>query len=114
MSRYPSEDTARFDQQFAETEGERNERLATARKLKARANPIEYVEAQLTAIEKRCEHLHSEIRDLVKERNAIRAALLDLEFIFEGQEDIKDGPEGQQLPNDAMRAMTVIRAALNT
>ena len=32
MSRYPDETTRRFDQQFAETEGERNKRLAAARK----------------------------------------------------------------------------------
>lgn len=35
MSRYPSEDVARFDQQFAETEWERNDRMARRRKLKA-------------------------------------------------------------------------------
>ena len=31
MSRYPSEDTARFDQQFRETPDERNERLRQRR-----------------------------------------------------------------------------------
>ena len=31
MSKYPSEDVARFDQQFAETEDERNERLRAKR-----------------------------------------------------------------------------------
>lgn len=35
MSRYPSEDVSRFDQQFAETEDERNERLSAKRKLRA-------------------------------------------------------------------------------
>lgn len=35
MSRYPNEDAERFDQQFAETETERNERLAAARKRRA-------------------------------------------------------------------------------
>lgn len=75
-------------------------------------NPIAHIEAQLTRIEKRGEELHAQIAKLVKERNALRSALVDLEFIFEGQEDIKDGPEGQQLPNDAMKAMTVIRRAL--
>lgn len=32
MNRYPSEDVARFDQQFAETEDERNARLRRKRK----------------------------------------------------------------------------------
>lgn len=36
MSRYPSYEVARFDQQFAETERERNARLAKARKMRAR------------------------------------------------------------------------------
>jgi hypothetical protein len=31
MSRYPSYEAGRFDQQFAETEGERNERLRRKR-----------------------------------------------------------------------------------
>lgn len=31
MSRYPSNSVGRFDQQFAETEGERNERLSRKR-----------------------------------------------------------------------------------
>ncbi len=73
---------------------------------------IQDIELKLDRIAKRGEELHAQIAKLVKERNALRAALVDLEFIFEGQEDIKDGPEGQQLPNDAMRAMTVIRRAL--
>lgn len=38
MSRYPSEDVARFDQQFAETETERNERLKARRIAKIKAN----------------------------------------------------------------------------
>ena len=36
MSRYPNEDIARFDQQFAETESERNERQRR-RRLRAKA-----------------------------------------------------------------------------
>ena len=76
------------------------------------AGAVEYLESLCSSIAKRGEELHAQIAKLVKERNALRAALIDLEFIFEGQEDIKDGPEGQQLPNDAMRAMTVIRGAL--
>jgi hypothetical protein len=75
-------------------------------------DPMEHIERQLDRIEKRGEELHAQIDKLVKERNALRAALVDLEFIFEGQEDIKDGPEGQQLPNDAMKAMTIIRRVL--
>jgi len=39
--------------------------------------------------------------------DALVAALSDLEDIFDGQEDCDDG-----VPNDAMRAMTIIRAAL--
>lgn len=73
---------------------------------------IAQIEAQLTRIEKRGEELHAQIARLVKERAALRLALIDLGFIFEGKEDIKDGPEGQQLPNDAMQAMTIIRGAL--
>ena len=37
MGRYPSEDVARFDQQFAETEQERNDRLRRRRELKKKA-----------------------------------------------------------------------------
>jgi hypothetical protein len=70
------------------------------------------IEELLDRMELRTDALHAELRKLVKERNALRAALLDIEFIFEGQEDIKDGPEGQQLPNDAMQAMTIIRSVL--
>lgn len=39
--------------------------------------------------------------------DALVSALSDLEAIFDGQEDCDDG-----VPNDAMRAMTIIRAAL--
>lgn len=75
-------------------------------------DPIAHIEALLARVEKRGEELHAQIAKLVKERNLLRNALTDLEFIFEGQEDIKDGPEGQQLPNDAMKAMTIIRSVL--
>lgn len=37
MSRYPSESAWRFDQQFAETEYERNARQAAARRKRARS-----------------------------------------------------------------------------
>lgn len=77
-------------------------------------DPIAYVEGRLQTIVVEQGKLHEQLKALVKERDAMRAALLDLEFIFEGQEDIKDGPEGQQLPNDAMKAMTIIRGALGT
>ena len=73
---------------------------------------VERIESWLGRIEAGQAELEAQIRNLVTERNALRAALIDLEFIFEGQEDIKDGPEGQQLPNDAMSALTVIRRAL--
>jgi len=44
MSRYPNEVVARFDQQFAETEDERNERLAAARRKKPCEAPPRFAE----------------------------------------------------------------------
>jgi hypothetical protein len=75
-------------------------------------DPLAHIEAQLGRIEAGQSVLQAQIRNLVKERNALRAALVDLEFLFEDKVDIKDGPEGQQLPNDAMQAMTIIRRVL--
>lgn len=40
MSRYPNADVERFDQQFAETEYERNHRQRTARETKAKEKPM--------------------------------------------------------------------------
>jgi hypothetical protein len=40
--------------------------------------------------------------------NAMFTALMEVEWIFDGQEDITD----TGAPNDAMRALTVVRAAL--
>lgn len=34
-----------------------------------------------------------------------------LEFV-EGQEDVKDGPDGEQVPNEAMRVAQTLRAAI--
>jgi hypothetical protein len=73
---------------------------------------VEHIEAVLGRIDAQQAQSHAELVRLVKERNAYRAALLDLEFLFEDKVDIKDGPEGQQLPNDAMQAMTIIRRVL--
>lgn len=39
MSRYPSEGVARFDQQFAESEGERNERIRENRRRRIKSAP---------------------------------------------------------------------------
>ena len=49
--------------------------------------------------------LHMQIRDL-------RFALMDVRELIDGYVDIVDGPEGTQLPNDAMRAMQLIDEAL--
>lgn len=46
MSRYPSEDVARFDQQFAETEDERNKRLRRNRLKRSAARAIRTAEIE--------------------------------------------------------------------
>ncbi len=43
----------------------------------------------------------------------LRYALMDIRELIDGYVDIVDGPEGKQLPNDAMRAVQVIEEALN-
>jgi hypothetical protein len=51
MARYPSYDVARFDQQFAETSSEKNERLKNSRMKKADANLVaEMLEALKDAL----------------------------------------------------------------
>ena len=42
----------------------------------------------------------------------LRFALMDVSELIDGYVDIVDGPEGAQLPNDAMRAQQVIDEAL--
>lgn len=42
----------------------------------------------------------------------LRDALRDVSDLIEGYIDIVDGPEGKQLPNDAMRAQQLIDEAL--
>lgn len=52
----------------------------------------------------------NEAKDIVRKlgaHDALVSALCDLENIFDGQEDCDDG-----VPNDAMRAMTIIHAAM--
>jgi hypothetical protein len=49
---------------------------------------------------------HSELFSPAVRQKALVAALHDLEHIFDGQEDCDDGT-----PNDAMKAMTIIRDA---
>ena len=49
MSRYPDETTARFDQQFAETESERNERVADARRRRGNSKLV-YDKARRTIV----------------------------------------------------------------
>lgn len=66
----------------------------------------------LAAIEKRADELHAQIAKLVKQRDAYRDALIEAEFALEGHEDVIDGPEGQQLPNAAMKALTAIRRVI--
>jgi len=63
MARYPSEDVARFDQQFAETEADRNARLRRARIQKRIAEMDAKRGRPLTDAER----LHNLCRALAKE-----------------------------------------------
>ncbi len=42
----------------------------------------------------------------------LRDTLIDVAELIDGYVDIVDGPEGNQLPNDAMRAVQLIDEAL--
>ncbi len=42
----------------------------------------------------------------------LRDTLMDVAELIDGYVDIVDGPEGNQLPNDAMRAVQLIDEAL--
>lgn len=56
--------------------------------------------------------MNDRLARLSAEIQKLRDALLDVSDLIDGYVDIVDGPEGAQLPNNAMRAQQVIDEAL--
>ncbi len=58
------------------------------------------------------EELKTTALRIKSERDRMYATLLAIQCFLEDREDIKDGPEGRQLPNDWMRLAMLVREGL--